>query len=752
MRRRGAHLAATLLTSPLFPALPTILSAADAAPPDADWQAAEALFKERFPRSPLAPGAMLRAGVLSASPRVGDFRQAREWFDLLAKRHPGTPEALAAEFYSATLAWRGRKWAEAERLHKAFAAAHPDSPLARVALEERLPAIAERSLEAPLRAPADRTNEVIVNPGSRKRSAFPISKDTSYNAQLDVKSADLPFKETWIEDIDSRGGTVLWTGPEKKSKTLHRYHLSNAYTSREYVMVRGDFLQPAGSGGGGTDGLPPFRVTVPSVDVDWTGFEAVGDETGEETRFVIVPLNTNRLDDTRHVLLWDPYDDDERNARPTFPHGRRVNPDITLDWDVRETFLLVDSKGAPHSQPIEASGGEFKRKNMEGALKYTLAPLSTNPVPKLSFRIYAEGQETPDGKALDTIRGRAVLVDLDIDANGDGAITDDDEPLEENPGGYACLCTNNLTPVKLKVAPVGLPGRVTLSAPMGGQRIKVWQNANRTGEVVLPKEWNSVTNVPSVLHVEGVTNSIAVRDIALTLTYDENPPNESNTLFRCEDKVQLTVLSVDFVQKWETENKANQIFNPVRKDDSTHARQPASSVAIATGKQESKFWKAMGYMLKLAFLEPWRCGFAYPIAAVAVVAHLIHRNLRGSRAHIAPQPSLAAIAAFVCLAAFALVCSLSLAPSFECIFGQARRGYSGCLRFRYPQASAPYLQNQRLAEMKLRAAQSVIAAAETTLSEFLDPCERMATTASESESTSGSSPNRSLPSRSAEGN
>jgi len=33
------------------------------------------------------------------------------------------------------------------------------------------------------------------------------------------------------------------------------------------------------------------------------------------------------------------------------------------------------------------------------------------------------------------------------------------------------------------------------------------------------------------------------------------------------DSVEMTILSVDFVQMWETENKANQIFNPTRKDD-----------------------------------------------------------------------------------------------------------------------------------------------------------------------------------------
>ena len=308
-------------------------------------------------------------------------------------------------------------------------------------------------------------------------------------------------------------------------------------------MVRGDFLQPAGSGGPG--GLPPFRVTVPSVDVDWTGFEAAGDETDEETRFVIVPLNTNKVDDTRHVLLWDPYDDDERNARPTFAHGRRVNPDITLDWDAKGTFLLVDSKGAPHSQTIEASGGEFKSKSMVGALKYTLAPLPTNPVPKLSFRIHAGGQETPDGKALDNIRGRAVLVDLDVEADGNPGITDDDEPLEENPGAYACLCTNNLTPIKLKVAPAGLPGRVTLSANVDETRIRVWQNSNRTGAVPLPRTWPAGAAIPATLYVEGVTNSASARDIALTLTYDENQPGQNNPLFKCEDKVRLTVVKVD---------------------------------------------------------------------------------------------------------------------------------------------------------------------------------------------------------------
>ena len=121
-----------------------------------DALALYARFGSEHRRSPLAPAALLYAGTLCAGPRVGDFKEAREWFAKTAANHPGTREAVAAEFYTATLAWRDRKWIEAERLHKAFAASHPDSPLARVALDERLPAIAKKSLAVPLHDPVDR--------------------------------------------------------------------------------------------------------------------------------------------------------------------------------------------------------------------------------------------------------------------------------------------------------------------------------------------------------------------------------------------------------------------------------------------------------------------------------------------------------------------------------------------------------------------------------------------------------------------
>ena len=152
-----------------------------------------------------------------------------------------------------------------------------------------------------------------------------------------------------------------------------------------------------------------------------------------------------------------------------------------------------------------------------------------------------------------------------------GQITDDDEPFEENPGGYVGVGTNSLATVNLRVAPDNLPGKVILSANVDDTRIRHWRNADRTGEVVLPKEWANAGAVPSVLYVEGVANSIAARDIALTLTYDENPPVQNNPLFKCEDKVQLTFVKVEVANikfNHDTTSSASDAIN-IRQDYNT---------------------------------------------------------------------------------------------------------------------------------------------------------------------------------------
>lgn len=113
------------------------------------------------------------------------------------------------------------------------------------------------------------------------------------------------------------------------------------------------------------------------------------DEVQEETRFIIVPLNTNRVDDIRWLHLADPYDDDQRNGRPKFPYGKPVNPDITLHWEAGNSLALLGGGNV--------FTGEIKinAKTTAWPLDYAVRALDS----EFSFRIFARGQATGSGKA-----------------------------------------------------------------------------------------------------------------------------------------------------------------------------------------------------------------------------------------------------------------------------------------------------------------------------------------------------------------
>ena len=296
-------------------------------------------------------------------------------------------------------------------------------------------------------------------------------------------------------------------------------------------MIEGAVIKP---GGGGSGRPPPFRVTVPSVDVDWEGFTDWNHEGGEDARFVIAPF-TNAVPAIRWLRVNIPYDD-----------YTLVHPVLTLHWAGANDLRLLREDGT-----LFANGGQIDSRAVPSwPLRFRVEPLS--PTPEFVVRLLGEADNVTGEKAVDTIHGRIVNADLDVDANYDDVINGADEPLEETPGGLACVRTNNLTPITLTLAPKpGLPGKLTLSATMGGQRIKVWENANRTGDIVLPKTWNAGATIPGTLYVEGITNSATARDVELRLEYDENPQGQNNPLFKCADAVRLTILSLEFDNVWD---------------------------------------------------------------------------------------------------------------------------------------------------------------------------------------------------------
>ena len=153
-------------------------------------------------------------------------------------------------------------------------------------------------------------------------------------------------------------------------------------------------------------------------------------------------------------------------------------------------------------------------------------------------------------KVLDTIHGRIVNVDIDVDSDYDGDIDDADEPLEETQGGFVGAGAENLTPIRLSFGPLlaQLPGKLTLFATQGGDHIRLWKDAQRGEQVVLPAVWQNPSQMPTTLYVEGVAPSANVRDVELTPEYDEVPkgtPQDKQYLFKCSDKIALTVVKVE---------------------------------------------------------------------------------------------------------------------------------------------------------------------------------------------------------------
>lgn len=179
------------------------------------------------------------------------------------------------------------------------------------------------------------------------------------------------------------------------------------------------------------------------------------------------------------------------------------------------------------------------------SVSYSETPLTlyVDPVPEKAgpFTVTLKGDmDDAFNRPTDYLTGRAVLLDLDVDADNDGAIGEADDPLEENPGGI--LATGTVKQVALRLAPAGLTGTLKLLAVSGGSHIRLWRDAGKTSSLALSDaEWelSGGYTFPTALYVEGIEASAAVRDVHLCLRYTAAGGQY------VDDYIRLTVLSVD---------------------------------------------------------------------------------------------------------------------------------------------------------------------------------------------------------------
>ena len=152
-------------------------------------------------------------------------------------------------------------------------------------------------------------------------------------------------------------------------------------------------------------------------------------------------------------------------------------------------------------------------------------------------------------------------VNLAVDSDHDGWISYTDEPSDTEPGGFVVANSLDLEPIYCGVQLHGWQApvlEVSLAVISGGQHIRVWNNRAKQNEISLPQTWTTEgSGMYRTYYIEGLTPGQTRLRQRITAA-------DGTTAY---DEVVINILSVDFVQMWETENKANQIFNPTKKDD-----------------------------------------------------------------------------------------------------------------------------------------------------------------------------------------
>lgn len=361
--------------------------------------------------------------------------------------------------------------------------------------------------------------EVKLDPNTAKRRAVPIDPGPCF-ATLRLYT-ETPWK---IRDshIALQADDGLWVGPEE-GDTEHTYRMARSgHSSLEFVQVEGHLFQQTGPG---NDPLPWFRATVPAVDVDWEEYSAKSYEEGEDDRRAVLPLTTNK---TLHkiVLVQAPKDD-----------CQLVRPDFKIEWMPAGNVFRVWE-----GETLWQSGRVINPQQVQSwPIRLRIEPLEATS--DLVVKLTGEADEK-GGKSVDAIRGCIANVDLDVDANNDGAIGEADDPLEEEPGGI--LATGALKRINLKFEPTWLTGKLTFSVESGGDKVRVWEDPFKETPVTSPKEWTlsgTSVSVPPALYAEGVAASSSPRDVLLRLRYT----NLDGSSY-CDDFVRLTVLKIDSVE------------------------------------------------------------------------------------------------------------------------------------------------------------------------------------------------------------
>ena len=212
--------------------------------------------------------------------------------------------------------------------------------------------------------------EVIVSPYNEKRAPMPF--DGPSEGTLTIRPATgYKLHDSGISMQDYG----LWTKDEENSsESQHIFLMATAYTSQEFVHVDGD-LEPLPKPGGG-EGIieyPPFHVSVPAVEINWTGNGAPKGAKEKAEKAVFLTDKTPQGFSIRNPL-------EMRDDMPGFTHSYEdpewvANMELSWDTGIIDVFtnnILLET--SPHFIPRE----NWLKSGNPSPMKFT-ALLRTSP-------------------------------------------------------------------------------------------------------------------------------------------------------------------------------------------------------------------------------------------------------------------------------------------------------------------------------------------------------------------------------------
>ena len=210
---------------------------------------------------------------------------------------------------------------------------------------------------------------VKLKAGRAVRKVIEVSPHVSYDVRLD------PPEDYCVESSDlTLNPYSLWY---KEAEPFYR--LVSAYSSTQYASIEGKLDRYLD---GARKRLAPFGVDVPSVDIDWAGFDSEPDEHIEDTNYVFCAVPPV-------PLQGRPFKISVRNEK-----GRLSKGPVKLNWS-DPTLKVCRADGSQ-----VANGAEFELPG--GAATFHAVPSETTG----PFILTALGPEGETGRSADWIKGR----------------------------------------------------------------------------------------------------------------------------------------------------------------------------------------------------------------------------------------------------------------------------------------------------------------------------------------------------------